>query len=127
MEFYSTAAQVIPTLLIVAALQSRLLSWAAEKYKQQGLKAGAGRFVMFSIGGSLICEAIALVVLALNKDWLTSCGWLRLVVLFGCLPALAAAWAGGHMEWIAKRDGSTTTSPTADKATDRTAKAEGAD
>ena len=108
MEFYSTAAQVIPTLLIVAALQSRLLSWAAEKYQQGGFRKRAGRFVMFLIGGSLICEAIALIVLAVNKDWVTSCGWLRLVVVLGCLPALAAAWAGGHMEWIAKRDANTT-------------------
>ena len=107
MEFYSTAAQVIPTLLIVAALQSRLLDWAAKKYKGGGRKRGAGRIVMFSIGGSLICEAIALVVLALNKDWVTSCWWLRLVVVLGCLPALAAAWAGGHMEWMAKRDADT--------------------
>jgi hypothetical protein len=104
MEFYSTAAVVIPTLLIVAALQSRLLDWAAQKYKQGGLKSVAGRLVMFSLGGSLICEAIVLIVLALNKDSLTSYWWLRLVVLLGCLPALAAAWAGGHMEWMAKRD-----------------------
>jgi hypothetical protein len=103
-EFYSTAAQVIPVLLVVAALQSRLLSWAANKYRQGGCKRRRGQLVMFSIGGSLVCEAIALTVLAVDRNWLTSCWWLRLIVLFGCLPALFFAWGGGHLEWIAKRD-----------------------
>jgi hypothetical protein len=85
-EFYSTAAQVIPILLVVAALQSRLLSWAAHKYRKGGWERRKGQLVLFSIGGSLISEAITLVVLMVNKDWLTSCGWIR-----GSPPTPAAA------------------------------------
>jgi hypothetical protein len=103
-EFYSTAAQVIPVLLVVAALQSRLLSWAAESYVQGGIKRRFGQVVMYSIGGSVICEGIALAVLAIDKNWLTSLWWLRAVVIGGCLPALLIAWRGGHLEWMAKRD-----------------------
>jgi hypothetical protein len=72
-EFYSTAAQVIPTLLVVAALQSKLLSWAADKYGNRGIQKRMGQLVMFSIGGSLICEAIALGVLASGSSSLLSC------------------------------------------------------
>jgi hypothetical protein len=104
MEFYSTAAQVIPTLLIVAALQSRLLSWAAEHYSQNGFKRRMGQTVMFAIGGSLLCEAVALAVLAWGKEWLFSCWALRVVVLLGCLAALLVAWGGGHSQWTVLRD-----------------------
>jgi hypothetical protein len=104
-EFYSTAAQVIPTLLIVAALESRLLSWAAQLYRQNGWKKRmGGRVLTFSIGVSLVCEAIALVVLLVDKQGLTTCWLIRAIVLVGCLFALLAAWAGGHRNWMDIRD-----------------------
>lgn len=104
MEFYSTAAQVIPTLLIVAALQSSLLSWAADKYVDGGCKRKMGQAVMFSIGASLMCEGLALTVMFVNREWLTSSWLARGIVLFGCIPALFAAWGGGHLDWKTKRD-----------------------
>lgn len=36
-----------------------------------------------------------------NRESLTSSWLARGLVLFGCIPALFAAWAGGHLNWKA--------------------------
>ncbi|MET9211165.1 MULTISPECIES: hypothetical protein [unclassified Nocardia] len=104
MDFYTTAAQVIPVLLIVATLESRLLSWAAREYQEQGMDRLWARLVLSAIGASLVCEGVALVVILVDREWLTTCVWVRLAVLGGCLAALATAWRGGHLVWVNQRD-----------------------
>jgi hypothetical protein len=104
MEFFSVAAQVIPVLLVVAALQSELLRWPADLYQRGGWKKLAGRIVVSSIGMTICCELLALVVLLKNDPLWTSCLWLRWIVMAGCVPALLLAWRGGHMKWVEHRD-----------------------
>jgi hypothetical protein len=103
-EFFSVAAQVIPVLLVVAAIESEMLSWPAKLYRRGRLRKLAGRVVVSSLGLAICCELLALLVLLMNKNSWTSCWLLRWIVMAGCVPALLLAWRGGHMKWMEKRD-----------------------